>query len=382
LRKLLSDVFPAGEVEVTSFGNLISSVASLHGLEPAELATPELEHADPWHPLVVCARAVKAPLELPPAVHTAGGDGAAAVLLYHRVASLTPDSHGLCTPPETFESHMAHLRRRCVPLDLEELVELARVGRLPKDAVAVTFDDGYLDGFVASDILSGLGVPATFFVNGEDLAVEHEAWWDVVEGILLADETALPPVLELVRGQARHVIPTASREERRTALQSVHGVLLYAAAAERKRLVQRIVSWSGTKPSVRSSHRLMTAAEIVELGRRPGHSVGAHTTHHLLLSSNSVDVQREEIVVNRRELESLLGHAVTSFSYPYGEFTAETIDLVREAGFTTAVTVEAAPVRDGVDPLRIPRFEVKGASIRSFPDDLTRLLAGAGLGDG
>src|SRR4029077_16457954 len=80
-----------------------------------------------------------------------------AILSYHRVADLSPDSHGLCTPPDEFRRHMAHLRDHFTPIGLEDLVRAAASGRIPDRAVAVTLDDGYLDALTAaSPILTEL----------------------------------------------------------------------------------------------------------------------------------------------------------------------------------------------------------------------------------
>src|SRR6185295_12149507 len=107
------------------------------------------------------------------------------VLLYHRVASHEPDVHRLCVPPEAFRAQMELLARELDPVDLGELVEGARAGSVPERAVAVTFDDGYLDALeTASPILAELGIPATFFVCTDGLDDPGEAWWDRLERAL------------------------------------------------------------------------------------------------------------------------------------------------------------------------------------------------------
>lgn len=376
-RKLFTGIFPLESVEVTTFGNLLACVGALHGLEALELTTDELELVDPWFPLVVCVRAVKSdPEAAGPAVHDTETDAGAAVLLYHRIASLVPDTHGLCTPADEFHRQMELLREEYVPLDLCELAELARIGRIPRGAVAVTFDDGYLDNLtVASDILTGLGIPATFFVNTEDVTVEHEPWWDTLERILLSD-LPLPPVLKITGRASVRSIPTAGPGERDAAIMTLHGVLLHAGLDERERIVEEVVRWSGTTLPARMSHRLMTDIEILKLARRPKQTIGAHTTHNLLLSAHPLEVQREEVTRNRVDLERILGHRVATFSYPYGDLTAETVQVVRDASFEVAVTVEPALVRAGTDPLLTPRLEVKPGAFPSFVERMARLLHG------
>lgn len=57
--RLFSEVFPLELVRVEAYGNVLSSVAFLHGLATHELTIGELEERDPQYELVVSVRAVK-----------------------------------------------------------------------------------------------------------------------------------------------------------------------------------------------------------------------------------------------------------------------------------------------------------------------------------
>ena len=89
-------------------------------------------------------------------------------------------------------------------------------------------------------------------------------------------------------------------------------------------------------------------------------SVGAHGCTHQLLTSLSPAARIEEIQRSRLEAEALSGLPVTGFTYPHGDRDAETIDMVRRAGYRWACsTCEAI-----IDPLR------------ANPHDLPRLAVG------
>jgi SAM-dependent methyltransferase len=57
--RLISDVFGADQTEVSSYGNVLSSVAFLHGMASEELRESELSVRDVSYPLVVTVRAVR-----------------------------------------------------------------------------------------------------------------------------------------------------------------------------------------------------------------------------------------------------------------------------------------------------------------------------------
>jgi SAM-dependent methyltransferase len=59
LRRLLTHAFDGGAVDVTAYGNVLSAIASLHGLAAEELTAEELDYADPDYEVLLGARAVK-----------------------------------------------------------------------------------------------------------------------------------------------------------------------------------------------------------------------------------------------------------------------------------------------------------------------------------
>ena len=82
-------------------------------------------------------------------------------------------------------------------------------------------------------------------------------------------------------------------------------------------------------------------------------TIGSHTIDHPDLATMSADQQSYEIIQGKAQLEAQLGHAVHSFAYPYGSYNATTLSLVRQAGFTTAVTTLPGTLQSasGIDEL-------------------------------
>jgi len=59
IKRLLTEVFPDSHCEVSAYGNLVSSIALLHGVAAEELHAEELDTADADYQLLIAARAVK-----------------------------------------------------------------------------------------------------------------------------------------------------------------------------------------------------------------------------------------------------------------------------------------------------------------------------------
>ena len=88
-----------------------------------------------------------------------------------------------------------------------------------------------------------------------------------------------------------------------------------------------------------------------------------------------MDAQHTEIVGGKAVIERITGRRVSSFAYPFGQpgdFTPETIALVRTAGYTRACTASPGIVDRDCDPFTLPRLGI--------PDDgaaaLERMMNG------
>jgi len=82
----------------------------------------------------------------------------------------------------------------------------------------------------------------------------------------------------------------------------------------------------------------MTNEQIRLLAKSPLITVASHTQDHCLLKGKSEAIQRQEIIASKAELESIIGMPVRHFAYPYGSFGEVSIQLVLEAGYTTAAS--------------------------------------------
>jgi peptidoglycan/xylan/chitin deacetylase (PgdA/CDA1 family) len=104
------------------------------------------------------------------------------VLMYHKVDAVVPPGavgRDLTVAPESFAAQLRYLRdHRIRTLTAAELVaELAR-GRRPRDAVVLTFDDGYEDAATtALPILQTYGARGTFYVSSGFVGTPRHLTW-------------------------------------------------------------------------------------------------------------------------------------------------------------------------------------------------------------
>ena len=366
-RALFDRAFGSEDVDVTTFGSVLTNVAFLHGLSCAELTDEEFRATDPYYPLLAGVRARRND-----AVSGRRASAPAVVLLYHRVDD-DPDVHDLSIPAALLEEQLAWLSTECRVVPLEELLSGARDGH-PDRTVAITFDDGYLDAAEgAVPLLQRMRVPATMFATTRWLDEEGEYWWDTLARVFLGGDT--PPEVAIDAGEGGLRLPTGTADQRRAAHDLLHARLVHANLPDRDRAIATLQAWSGRGRDRR--RRPLLAEELRSLARTPGISIGAHTVNHLSLPDQPLAVQRAEVLESLRTLERVLGSRVLSFAFPYGAVDRSGADTTRES-CSWSLTCDPSPVPRSFDAARVPRLEVKRWDANTLAAHMDRLFSGSG----
>ena len=279
-----------------------------------------------------------------------------AILMYHRIASPRVDPWGLAVHPDRFEQHLALLQRTRCPLPMSEFVSRLDRGTLPDNAVAVTFDDGYVDNLhEACPRLASAGVPATLFLATGFVGQRHEYWWDeLARGILLKTGAAdvavkigrerIPLVLrdaeELDSGWRAWQAPRIGRQ---SAYLSVWTHLRTAAPAEREDAMVRLRTELGIPPPD-PGDLPMDASEVAALAGGGAFEFGGHTATHAVLPALAPAERRDDIRQGRETCERLIGSEISGFAYPHGALDDDSEAAVRECGFAWACGTKSRAV--------------------------------------
>lgn len=101
----------------------------------------------------------------------------------------------------------------------------------------------------------------------------------------------------------------------------------------------------------------LSVEQLRQIAREPLCTIGAHTVTHPLLSRLSSEEKRNEIVNSKLRLEEILQCPVHHFAYPHGDFDAECVEIVRQAGFHTAVMAWDGGVRSNKHIFTLPRIK-------------------------
>ena len=238
------------------------------------------------------------------------------ILCYHRVATPEHDPLGLCVSPANFADQLAALQRTRTIVPLTVIAE----GRAPANAVAITFDDGYVDNLRAAlPALETAQAPATVFIATGHTASGAAFWWDeLVE--LFSEPGGSGRLTVRCSGQDRAWQPrsTATRDAARAHL---HAWLQPVDPSDISEALRAIRIWAGHDADAAApgnDSRPMTAAELRELTGSGLVTLGAHTRSHISLRFADDARLADELAGAATDLTAISGVAPTVLAYPFG----------------------------------------------------------------
>ncbi|MEH1965218.1 polysaccharide deacetylase family protein [Nostoc sp.] len=313
------------------------------------------------------------------------------ILMYHRVAEVDLDPWSLCVTPQHFAEHLEVLQKYAYPISLQQLAQAHRHGNIPHRAVAITFDDGYADNLHhAKPLLERYGIPATVFISTGYIGKQREFWWDELEWLLLQPQK-LPEKFSLkIKTTTHHwelgTAADCSEDDydrdrhpweakpgsRLFFYYSLWQLLQSLPESDRLKALDEISAWAMVEPIARKTHCSLLPEELLALEQGELVEIGAHTVTHPFLSAHSLAFQRHEIQQSKADLEKILNRPVTSFAYPHGDYTTETVNLISEVGFACACSCIQDIVWRESDCFQLPRFGVENWNGEEFAKQLSR----------
>lgn len=283
------------------------------------------------------------------------------VLTYHQFPSSDRlewfDDGVVDVTPDAFDLQVANLKRHFNVVGVEELCAFAQGRPLPKNPVAVTFDDGYLTNYeVALPILRRHDCKAIFFVSTSFVQERRIHWWDRIAYVIKASP----------RRELRLELPVPMRlaltGTRVDAIRKVLRLVKTHASLDLPLFLSELgraaeVPWSADRER-RFADRLIMTWDHVRALRGAGMDVQSHTRHHRVLPILAPEELREELEGSRDDLRRALGEAPRAIAYPVGnplEVASPVRVALERAGYEVGLTNATGPTR--LDGAR-DRFDV------------------------
>jgi peptidoglycan/xylan/chitin deacetylase (PgdA/CDA1 family) len=89
-----------------------------------------------------------------------------------------------------------------------------------------------------------------------------------------------------------------------------------------------------------------------------GMEIGSHTQNHIHLTQVDANTAKREIEQSKNDLERQFNCTISNFCYPYGDLNIEIVNMVKNAGYQTATTVQRGRSTILDNKLELPRVPI------------------------
>lgn len=262
------------------------------------------------------------------------------IVYYHRV--VTPQElelvheKDMCVDVDSFEKQMQFLSKNYTIVSEKEIINGFEHGNLPRNAVWITFDDGYKDNYLnAFPIFKKYNIPATVFITTGYINGETMPCVDYIPQAV--HMTAMKRITFTMDG-TEYVFPLHDENAQKETM-----YLLWALVMKQGVQHEEILSTLVSACNIRTEsikNVFMNWNEIRELAHN-GIFIGCHTSSHKILAQLQENVIMTEISGAKNEIEQRLGTKVFSFAYPGGkkdQYTSACFDILQKLDLKLCVS--------------------------------------------
>lgn len=276
------------------------------------------------------------------------------VLNYHRidVPCHRPflGDNVISTSPENFEKQMNLVVNKYHPITAEEVLSaIENKVRLPKDAVLITVDDGYLDfKEIIHPITRSLGINPVLFVATYYVG-NNIFWWDKLHHIIFNESR------KEISGPFGHFSIKSPQEKEAT--------ILFLSNYFKKIPFKQSIDWINENFNTEEDFPVYTLSweDLQELSNQ-GVTIAAHSHTHPILTQISIEEARNEIRSSQELIHNNIGKSLPIFAYPDGKNYATNkalIQVLHEEGFKLAfTTIEGRANLSKDELLLVPRLGI------------------------
>ena len=265
---------------------------------------------------------------------------------------------------ESFGRIVEHVRERYEVVSLDDVAAAVRgEASLPTNAAALTFDDAYRSVLELADPLLRDLPYAVFCPSGLIDAGSRVPTYVMRAALAFTEE----PTVQLPGRRRPFKLRTADDRERAAG----HAAELLRSLPQDE--VEDVLSrlrellsderWAEVDAPF-ASEALLGWEDLRSLASR-GVTVGSHTHDHAVLHERQdADEILRQVRVSKATIEERLGAECRHLCYPHGhpiDISLTAVEAAREAGYRSAFMNVGGPVREGMDPLLLPRIPIAGS---------------------
>ena len=268
--------------------------------------------------------------------------------------------------PKKFTSQLEKLAMIGKFISSKDLIEKIKKGeKLSKIHFLITFDDGLKEQYdLALPILDKMGIPAVFFANSQNFesnVVSRVHKIHLLRSVIhpkeLIDSASnfIQNFEQFLKNYSEKAINHYKYDSRDNAI--LKYILNFVLTdSDLEILIDSTFNDYFSEKNINSS-LYMSDEQIKILANRD--MLGSHGKSHIPIGLQKKSVKIEEIKNSQEYFYKLTGKKLSAFSFPYGSIDSATgcKKILKDAGFTYALTMERAINHNLKQPIALSRFD-------------------------
>ena len=276
------------------------------------------------------------------------------ILMYHKVDSFD-DPVGLSVPPDVFRQQILTLKKYFDVISLDEIVVRLSANSCERPAVAITFDDGYVDNYEnVLPIIQEYNIPISIFL-ATGYIYQSPLYWEKINAVVLNRQLLNIDLLKW--GGAVYLLN--NEVQRLEALKKISALIKDKPREQAEQIISYLVGLDGRGDTYPLS-QMMTWDQVRLMQKSGLVTFGSHTVNHYILSRMSKSAMKNELIESRLHIEAELGVSPDYLAYPNGEiddFNEDIENTAAQVGYKLAFTTISGSTK-GNSLYSLPRIDV------------------------
>jgi peptidoglycan/xylan/chitin deacetylase (PgdA/CDA1 family) len=268
----------------------------------------------------------------------------ARILLYHGLCNADPTRfNGIFLTRKTFEAHLEFYKEHFNVVTLDQFYN--QQFNNDKFNVCLTFDDGFANNLkYALPLLEKYQMPATFFITAI-----RDAGYEILWSDFLAIVTHYGPARLLYEDKEYRKIKKLRKYAEVATGITLADRLKGLGFESKKQMMATLQELFPNNPAEEDYWKQLTPGEIRQLAASPLVTIGSHSYYHNRMDKLPIGDASNELKKSKQFLESVTGYEISSFAFPYGNYSRQLVEEARRIGHTQLLAMDLLYEEDKLD---------------------------------
>ena len=245
---------------------------------------------------------------------------------------------------ENFEKQMDFINKNYTLLNLNQVYDILHLKKkIPKRAVAITFDDGYRDNYqYAFPILKKYDIPATIFLTTDPIDRNESLWWDDLSWFLFHNQIKVEDLSDSFPQNIKSELIKLSDVHKNDKIKNILKIITYIDKFNHQnmmKVIDEIKGLSKSEDDYKNKHtQFLTWEMIYEMQKTGLITFGVHSKSHPILTSLEKELIVNEIEYSKKRIEEQIANPVDIFCFPKGCYNNQIKNILKDFRFKLAFT--------------------------------------------